>query len=718
MEKENNRNKKQTPKVPAIIPVILLFVIAGLLYALVMKGPGNIFNISNNADNYESTIGSIKYEKDSYSCEEGTTFTTLIRTTSPKTPATVASYSSSDSNIASIDGNVEYQTNCIDCIAVRVVCKKPGSVTLSAESSKGAKTSVDLVVTQKEGTIAFSYDSYTCNAKGTFETMIKASGTIGIKSYRTGNSKIATIDDKVSSQVKCINCRMVRVVCKKKGTTTLHATATNGAKATANLTVKQDIGTIRFKENSYTCNAGEVIETMITANGGDNVAYVKSYESSNTSVVRIDDNVSELVKCINCRLIKIVCVKQGTATLKATSSTGATTTVSVKVNQDVGSIKFKKSTYSCNAGESFETTITAYGSGDSIAYVSNYSSSDTSIATIDDNVTEVPKCINCKAVRVSCKKKGSVVLSATSSSGAKTTSSLTVNEKIGTISFKKSSYSCNAGETFETLVTAKDGPVGTYVKSISSSDTNIATIDSNTSLQVNCINCRMVRVVCKKKGNVTLKATSSSGAKTSVSLTVNEKIGTISFDKPSYSCAKGTTFETIIKTTNDSNGSTYVKSYSSSDTSIATIDDNTTTIVNCINCRVVRVVCKKEGSVILSATSSSGAKTTSSLSVTKDLGSISFEQPSYNCLVGKTFETTITAYGPSDSIAYVSNYSSSDTSIATIDDNVTEVPKCINCKAVRVSCKKTGSVVLNATSSTGAKTSVNLKVLKINVINN
>ena len=66
MEKENNGNKKQTPKVPAIIPVILLFVIAGLLYALVMKGPGNIFNISNNADNYESTIGSIKYEKDSY----------------------------------------------------------------------------------------------------------------------------------------------------------------------------------------------------------------------------------------------------------------------------------------------------------------------------------------------------------------------------------------------------------------------------------------------------------------------------------------------------------------------------------------------------------------------------------------------------------------------------------------------------------------------------
>ena len=708
---KKDRQKLSNANVPMIVPLVLLAIIVGLVFALVNKEPNTIFNISSDNNNYETNIGTIKYEKESYTCEEGETFETIITASNPKNGkdvSTVKSYGTSDSNVATIDDEVSSQVNCVNCRNVRVVCKKAGRILLNAKSSLGATTTSELIVRQKEGTISFEKTNYTCNAGETFETMIKTTNGLTIASYNTSNNYIASIDDKTSVQVNCVNCRMVRVVCKKAGNVTLSAKASNGTTTLSNLTVNEDIGTISFKENSYTCNAGETFETLITAKGGPIGTSVKSYTTSNTDIATIDDKTSVQVNCINCRMVRVVCKKAGSVSLNAESSSGAKTSVNLTIKNDIGTISFEKKNYSCEAGSTFETLITAKG-GKLGTYVKSYTTSDTNIATIDDKTSVQPNCTNCRMVRVVCKKKGNVTLNATSSSGAKTSSSLTVNENVGTISFEKTSYTCNAGETFETLITAKGGKLGTYVKSYTTSDTNIATVDDKTTVQVKCVNCRMVRVVCKKAGNVTLKAESSSGAKTSVSLKVNENIGTISFDKSSYTCKEGATFETLITAKGGPLG-TYVKSYTTSNTNIATIDDKTSVQVNCINCRMVRVVCKNAGSVVLRAESSSGAKTTSSLTVEKDVvGTISYAKPDYECTAGKTFETIITAYN-SDGSARVSTYGSSNTAVASVDDNVTAIPKCINCKAVRVVCKKKGTISLRATSNKGAVTISNLTV--------
>ena len=168
---------------------------------------------------------------------------------------------------------------------------------------------------------------------------------------------------------------------------------------------------------------------MITATGGSTPAGIKSYSSSNTNVATIDDNTSVQVNCYNCRIVRVVCKKAGSVILSATSTTGATTTSSLTVNKDVGTISFAQSSYTCKAGESFQTLITAIGPEGQIATVSTFKSSNTNIATIDTNVTMVPNCYNCRMVRVNCLKSGTVSLSATSSTGAKTVSNLTVANK-------------------------------------------------------------------------------------------------------------------------------------------------------------------------------------------------------------------------------------------------------------------------------------------------
>ena len=698
--KKSNYKSKATNIIYMTIGVIILSIVF-----ILSKGPNNILNFNNNGNEYKQRQGTISFEENNYVCKAGQTFETVITAESSSNIATVKSYSSSNTNIASVDDNVSEVPMCINCKAIRVVCHKEGTVKLTATSSTGARTTAKLTVNQELGTISFKERIYTCKAGQTFETVITAESSSNIatvKSYSSNDTNIASVDDNVSEVPKCTNCKAIRVICHREGTVDLTATSSTGVRTTAKLTVTQDLGSISFKESSYSCKAGQSFETIITATNSSNNATVKTYESSNESIASIDDNVSEVPKCYNCKAIRVVCHKAGNVNLSAISSTGAQAIVKLTVNQDVGKISFKESSYSCKAGQSFETIITATNSSNN-ATVKTYMSSNTSIASVDENVTKIPKCYNCKAIRVVCHKAGSINLSAISSTGAQAIVKLTVSQDIGNISFKESSYSCNVGQTFETIITATNSSNNATVKTYSSSNASIASVDDNVSEVPKCYNCKAIRVICHKEGTVKLTATSSTGAQVTANLTVNT-MGTISFRESSYACIEGESFQTTIIVSKNAT----VKSYTSSNTTIASIIGEGTTIGGCTNCKTIVVACHKEGTVKLTATSSTGAKATANLTVNSK-GTISFKESSYSCKVGETFETIITA-NPYD--ATVKTYTSSNTSIASVDDNVSEEPRCYNCKAIRVICKKEGIIKLTATSSKGAKATVTLTVQK------
>ena len=416
---------------------------------------------------------------------------------------------------------------------------------------------------QKDGseteteTISYDKDSYVCQEGEEIETFIKVSGgrLSTIKSFETTEEEIATVDENTSKKANCTNCKLIRIVCKKKGITVLKAESSSGIKTSSDLIVVKkkngtkekkeietaqtkktpksisdsDIGSISYAKTHFSCNVGESFETMIKSNTSSGTSYVKSFSVSNSSIASIDTNTTYQVNCRNCLMVRVVCKREGNVSLKATSSTGATTTSKLSVNetpqQDIGTISYTNSSYSCNVGETFETTIKAVNTAGS-ARVSSYSVSDTSVATIDNNTTIQVNCLNCQRVRIICKKKGNVSLKATSSTGATTSSSLVVNEAyqqdIGSISFSKNSYSCKVGESFETMIKSSLNSGTSYVQSYSVSDNSIATIDTNTQYQVNCYNCLMVRVRCLEKGNGVLKAMSSTGAQVFVPLSITD----------------------------------------------------------------------------------------------------------------------------------------------------------------------------------------------------
>lgn len=541
-EKIKNYFKKGRGLLLSILS-ILIVVIASLFFI----NKNTI--IHSTLKNRDSKDGAISFSKSSFSCMENEIFETVIKTQSGKKSATVKSYESSNEDIATIDNKAINQVNCVGCKAVRVVCKKKGNVTLKAESSTGAKTTAKLTVKANDPSISYAKDSYTCKPGATIETVIQASGKSSVKSYSSSNTKVATIDTNTNSQVNCVNCLAVRIVCKNLGVTSLKAESSTGAKTTSSLSVKNeqtestqevtpvtegstdptktDIGRIYYENSHYSCNAGDTFETKITADGSsDPNLSVANFTVSDSSIATIDTKTSIVYKCPNCKAVRVVCKKKGNVTLEAKSSTGATTKSSLTVNdttqQDTGSVSFEKSSYSCNVGDTFETDITASPGTSAVNY---YATSDSSVATVDGNASYQNKCYNCKRVRVVCKKKGNITMKAGTTTGATTIVNLTVNDSeqqdAGTISFSNTSYSCKAGKTFETMITVS-GARGAKVKSYSVSNTSYASIDTNTENQVNCTNCLMVRVTCKKKGNLKMQAYSSTGVKVTVPLTITD----------------------------------------------------------------------------------------------------------------------------------------------------------------------------------------------------
>lgn len=590
------------------------------------------YSITITKDSEES--GWIKYDQDNYTCYEGEQFNVKIQTGG--VISTVKDFRSNNPNVAKIEfGTIDGAVlNCVNCYAAHVTCLKTGDVTLTATSSTGATTVSSLKVKKNTGWIKFDKTSYSCKEGQVFDVVMTTGSDIpsvipSVKSIKSSMPEYATIEDGSSTGMvpNCANCRVAHVTCKKEGGVMIEATSSNGAstKSTVKITkAEQNKGTIQYDKTSYTCKVGEVVDAIITAGGTTNpIPTVKSFKSNNTGIASIESGTSSgaVTNCVNCIAVHITCKTAGSSTLSATSSTGATVSVPIKVEEATkGWVKYDKTSYSCKVGEVVDATITAGGSTVP-AHITNYASNNANIATVEYGSTTglVTNCSNCASVHITCKKTGSTTLTATSSTGASVSVSIKVEEADkGWIKYDQTSYSCDAGEVIDTKITAGGSSIPAHITNYASSDANIASVEYGTStgLVTNCSNCAAVHITCKNSGTVTLTATSSTGATTASSVQVKENIGTISFDKTSYSCKVGQVIDTKITA---SGVLAHVQSYTSNNTSVATVEYGTSTglVTNCSNCAAVHITCKKAGTATLTAKSSRGATVSVPVTVTK-----------------------------------------------------------------------------------------------------
>ena len=314
------------------------------------------------------------------------------------------------------------------------------------------------------------------------------------------------------------------------------------------------------------------VETLIVIINPSNASNKNVYWTSSDSSVATVDNAG-----------KVTAVKAGSATITVTTEDGgktATCSITVKENlYPVTGMTLDKNSIELTEGDVTILTATVNPSNASNKNV-YWTSSDQSIATVDN------------AGKVTAVKAGSATITVTTEDGGKTaTCKVTVKAKVYPVTgvtLDKTSVELTEGDV--TVLTATVTPSNASNKNVYwiSSDSSVATVDN------------AGKVTAVKAGSATITVTTEDGGKTATcKVTVKAKVYPVTgvtLDKTSVELTEGDV-TVLTATVNPSNASNKNVYWTSSDSSIATVDNTG------------KVTAVKRGKAVITATTEDGNKT-------------------------------------------------------------------------------------------------------------
>lgn len=324
--------------------------------------------------------------------------------------------------------------------------------------------------------------------------------------------------------------------------------------------IEQRPQTVSFANSSVTKRYGDAAFTNKATTTGDGTI---TYSSSNTSIATVNNDGKVTIKTA------------GKVTITATAAetdnySQASSSYILTIEKAPQIVSFANSTVTKTYGDA-EFTNKATTTGDGTI---NYSSSNTSVATVDSNG------------KVTIKSAGHTVITAVASTttnylSASDSYNLTVEKSSQNVSFADTSVTKTYGDVAFTnkATTTGDGEI-TYT----STDNAIATVDNNGKVTINAAGTVTIIATAEGTNNCT-QATAD------YSLTINKAAQVVSFEE----AAKTITIDygvTDFVNKATANNSVATISYTSSDDKVATVEENG------------EIVTKKSGKVIITATAS------------------------------------------------------------------------------------------------------------------
>ena len=304
-----------------------------------------------------------------------------------------------------------------------------------------------------------------------------------------------------------------------------------------------------------------------------------------------------------------------------------------------------------------------------------FKSSDSNVVTVDSNG------------KLTAKKAGSATITVKTNDGSNLSATVKVTVPnstvlIKTLKLNKTSTTLDTGKS-ETLV-ASITPTNASNKKLTwtSSNTAIATVDQNG------------KVTAKKAGTttITVKTNDGSNLSTTCKITVKDpviKVKSLKLNKTTTTLDTGKT-ETLKATVSPDNATNKKLTWSSSNTNVATVDQNG------------KVTAKKAGTVTITVKTTDDSNISATCKVTvKDpvikVKSIKLSKTSTTLDVGKT-ETLVASITPTNASNKKLTWSSSNTNVATVDQNG------------KVTAKKAGIVTITVKTNDGSNLSATCKV--------
>jgi len=408
---------------------------------------------------------------------------------------------------------------------------------------------------------------------------------------------------------------------------------------------------IRLDRTSAELKEGDKVQLAATVLPSNVYNKKVTWTSSNTEIATVDEAGN------------VTAIKAGESVITATTADGSGLSAECKVTVlpiAAESISLDATEKSVYEGETFKLTATVLPENTSDKGV-KWSSSDPNVATVDENGN------------VTAIKAGESVITATTADGSGLSAECKVTVlpiAAGSIALNATEKSVYEGETFK--LTATVLPENTSDKNVtwSSSDPNVATVDENGN------------VTAIKAGESVITATTADGSGLTAECRVTVlpiAAESISLDQTEKSLYEGQSFK-LTATVLPENTSDKKVTWSSSDASVATVDENG------------NVTAIKAGESVITATTADGSGLSAECKVTVlpiAAGSISLDATEKSLYEGETFKLTATVLPENTSDKKVT-WSSGNPNVATVDENG------------NVTAIKAGESVITATTADGS----------------
>ena len=479
----------------------------------------------------------IKLDKSSVTLKYGTT-DTIKATVIPNNAANKkVTWTSSNPNLVTVDNNGN----------IKAILNQSGSVTITAKTSDGKHSiSINVKVVKVEikvNVTGIKLDKKTVTLKyGTTDT-IKATispsnATNKNVNWTSSNSNLVTVDSNGN----------IEAVGNKNGTATITAKTAEG-NYSASVKVKVTsikAATINLNKTSVTLQYGKTTKLTSTISPSNTANKKVTWTSSDTSLVTVDSSGN----------IKAVGNKDGTATITVKTNNGKTAKCTVKVTAiKVTGVKLDKTSVTLQYGKTTKLTPTITPSNAANKKVT-WTSSNTSLVTVDSSG-------NIKAVG---NKDGTATITVKTNNGktAKCTVKVTAIKVTG-VKLDKTSVTLQYGKTTKLTPTITPSNAANKKVTWTSSNTSLVTVDSSGN----------IKAVGNKDGTATITVKTSDGGYTASSKITVKKINVsgVKLDKTTVTLTNEKAIK-LTATVSPSNAANKKVIWSSSDTSLVTVDSN------------------------------------------------------------------------------------------------------------------------------------------------
>ena len=512
------------------------------------------------------------------------------------------------------DKNVVWNSTNLSVATVaegKVKALKEGTTTITAKA--GEKTASCSVTVAKK---VIAVESVSLNKetltliKGQSETLIATvkpdDATDKTVSWSTSDPGIATVDN---------NGKITAVA---GGDVTIKANA-GEKEATCAVSVIVPVISITLDQNSVTIEEGKTAILTATVNPEDASDKNVTWSTSDASVATVENGT-------------VTAVKEGSATItaKAADKTAeCKVTVSKKVIA-VTSIELNKSSLELKKGDS-ETLSATVKPNDATDKTVSWSSSDASVASVDQNG------------KVTAVKSGTATI--TAKTGDKSANcSVIVYTPVESVSLDRTSVSLEEGQTTTLVATINPSDADEKTVAWSTSNSSVATVENGV-------------ITAIAEGEATISAKAGGKEATCKALVKKKEIAitSVTLNKTSLDLKKGES-ETLVATVKPDDATDKSITWSSSDVSVASVDQNG------------KVTALKSGKATITV-KAENQSANCSVVVSTPVESVSLNETSISIEEGKSY-TLVATINPSDADEQIVTWITSDDEVATVSNGV------------------------------------------------